>query len=102
MVTIDHTTPLTWTVGSASALTVSGLLAAGGVGIVSARAPGASRAKTPPTKSMISVAASVRMEAADDDPDIPGFPRSTSGKAPRFCETRRRILSVTINAAEGG
>src|SRR5947199_6632982 len=84
MVTIDHTTPFTWTVGSASALTVSGLVAEGGVGCVSAHAAGASRPRTPPTRSMINAPATVLMDAADDNRNIPGFPRSTSGKALDF------------------
>src|SRR5690349_2391686 len=85
MVTIDHTTPFTWTVGSASALTVSGLVVGfGGVGAVSARAPGASRASTPATKRKISPADSVLNDAVDDDRDMPGFPRFELGTARRF------------------
>src|SRR3954447_439098 len=78
-VTIDHTTPLTCTVGSASALTVSGLAGDVGVGMVSARAPGASRASTPATRRKISAPDSVLMDAVDDDRDIPGFPRFDTG-----------------------
>src|SRR3954454_18925417 len=98
MVTIDHTTPFTWTVGSASALTVSGLLAAAGVGSVSASAAGASSARTPPTRSMTNAPANALMDADDDDRDMSGFPRSTPGHH-FLVYPRRRILSVTISVA---
>ncbi|OMQ16486.1 hypothetical protein A7K94_0202180 [Modestobacter sp. VKM Ac-2676] len=59
--TCDQATPLIWTVGSASAVTVVGVAAEGAGGAESARAAaGVSSASAPATSRMLSPAESVR------------------------------------------
>src|SRR3954447_16073689 len=94
MTTWDHTTPLIWTVGSASAVTVVGVAGAAGFsGAESARAASA-RPIEPAASKKLSRPATAVFGSADTRPDMSVSPRwYPVGVEPSPAD--RRTLSVT-------